>query len=254
MISFAQLLRKSIAVLFGTICHYNRKKKFKQKHWRRYPKIISTPFENLFRLHGQSQFKLCVATENISVENLGGWLSEFQETNYISLKVKVKKKPTKGYLVQKYYRCQHNTRVCRPTKDPQRGFKVDPTARVKNTNCPFQLVIKIDSCNVCSIDLAWEHNHSTDNLEASNFTDLCTEVIEKIKKLYSAGHTPSTARQQYLEDLRVIFKDDMEFHVKKADRSTTPRRRDFRYIYEQFGKETFGGKHDGMFHKLVETV
>jgi hypothetical protein len=46
----------------------------------------------------------------------------------------------------------------------------------------------------------------------------------------------------------------MEFHVKKADRSTTTRRRDFRYIYEQFGKETFGGKHDGMFHKLVETL
>jgi hypothetical protein len=144
---------------------------------------------------GQSQFKLCVATENISVENLDGWLSEFQETNDITLKVKVKKKPTKGYLVQNYYRCQHNTRICSPTKDPQRRLKVDPTARVKNTNCPFQLVIKIDSYNVCSIDLAWEHNHSTDNLEASNFKDLCTEVIEKIKKLYEAGHTPSTARQ-----------------------------------------------------------
>ena len=52
---------------------------------------------------GQSQFKLCVATENISVENLDGWLSEFQETNDITLKVKVKKKPTKGYLVQNYY-------------------------------------------------------------------------------------------------------------------------------------------------------
>ncbi|CAB4009765.1 Hypothetical predicted protein [Paramuricea clavata] len=121
-------------------------------------------------------------------------------------------------------------------------------------NCPFHLVIKIDSCNVCSIDLGWEHNHSTDNLEASNSKDLCTEVIDKIKKLYEAGHTPSTARQQYHEDLRVICKDDMEFHVKKADRSSTLQRRGFRYIYEQFGKETFGGKHDGMFHKLVETM
>ncbi|CAB4007676.1 Hypothetical predicted protein [Paramuricea clavata] len=95
-----------------------------------------------------------------------------------------------------------------------------------------------DSCNSWSIDLAWVHNHSTDNLEAYNFKDLCMEVIEKIKKLYEACHTPSTARQQYLEDL---------WHVKKADRSTMPQRRDFLYIYGQFGKETFGGKHDGMF-------
>ena len=79
---------------------------------------------------------------------------------------------------------------------------------------------------------------------------LCTEVIEKIKKLYEAGHTPATERQQYLEHLRVICKDDMEFHVKKADRSTTPRRRNFRYIDEQFGKETFGGKHDGIWNNI----
>ena len=48
----------------------------------------------------ESKFKLKVTTENFSSENLEGWLAEFQALNSVTLKVKAKKKETKGYSVQ----------------------------------------------------------------------------------------------------------------------------------------------------------
>lgn len=58
----------------------------------------------------ESQFKLKVTTDNFLSNNLEGWLAEFQALNSVTLKVKVKKKETKGYSTQHYYRCQHDTR------------------------------------------------------------------------------------------------------------------------------------------------
>ena len=31
------------------------------------------------------------------------------------------------------------------------------------------MIVKVNHCNVCTIDVNWEHNHATDDLEASNF-------------------------------------------------------------------------------------
>ena len=84
---------------------------------------------------------------------------------------------------------------------------------------------------VCSINIDWKHNHSTENLEASNFKTLSQKSVEKITKLYEAGHTPATARQQYLTELKANCENDIDFHVKKADWSVTPRQRDISYIY-----------------------
>ena len=38
--------------------------------------------------------------------------------------------------------------------------------------------------------------------------------------------TPSTARQQYLKELRATCSDELTYHKKKADRSVTPTKRD----------------------------
>lgn len=182
--------------------------------------------------------------------NLEGWLAEFEAVNSVTLKVKVKKKETKGYSTQHYYRCQHDTRGWSPSKDPQRKLKWNPNARVKNTNCPFQMVVKIDQQNNCVIDIDWEHNHAVRTLESSNFKELTVESIEEIKKLHEAGEIPSTARQIFLKKFRSNWSNDLDFHVKKADRSTVPRRRDFCYIYHQYAKERFGGKNGEMLEKL----
>ena len=150
------------------------------------------------------------------------------------LKLKTAKKPTKGFLIQNYYRCHHNTRNWSPSKDPQRKLKTNPTARVKNTNCPFQMVIKINTDKLGIIDIDWEHNHSISTLETSNYNDMSPECLEKVNRLYEAGHTPCSARHQFMKDLRITYPDDMTFHKKKANRSVTPRRRDFNYLYSKF--------------------
>ena len=96
------------------------------------------------------------------------------------------------------------------------------------------------------IDIEFEHNHSLENLEATNFCDISSDCVDKIYKLYERGHTPSTARQ-YLKEIREACTNDLEFHKKKVDRSVVPRRRDFNYLYTQFGNERFGGRGVMMF-------
>ncbi len=46
-----------------------------------------------------SKFKLNVTTDNVSPDNLEGWLAEFQALNGVTLKIKAKKKETKGYTI-----------------------------------------------------------------------------------------------------------------------------------------------------------
>ena len=79
------------------------------------------------------------------------------------------------------------TRVPVPvTEDSQRELLLNPSARVKNTNCPFQVVIKIDQNGCCVIDIEFEHNHSLETLEAVNFRDISSDCADKTyKKIYS---------------------------------------------------------------------
>lgn len=62
-------------------------------------------------------------------------------------------------------------------------LEINPTARVKNTPCPFQLVTKINMSGVCSKNIDWKHNHLTDNLEASNFKTLSQKSVDNVLKL-----------------------------------------------------------------------
>ena len=57
-----------------------------------------------------------------------------------------------------------------------------------------------------------------------------------------------------MKDLRITCPDDVTFHKKRANRSVTPRRRDFNYLYSKFTKEKFGGHQEGMFVKLAEKL
>ena len=68
-----------------------------------------------------------------------------------------------------------------------------------------------------------------------------TKMDEDIN-FHEDGNTPSMARQVFLKDLQKSCNDEITYHVMKADRSVTPRRRDFNYLYSQFTKEQFGGK------------
>ena len=220
--------------------------------------LASLPDDSFYYLKAISgngeKFKVHFLTEDITKENLEQWISEYEVINSISVKLKTKKAPTSGYVMQNYYRCQHNTRNWSPSKDPQQKLYLNPSARVKNTNCPFQMIVKIDSEGCCSVDIEWEHNHSLETLEASNFRDLSPECTERVLKLFESGHTPATARQQYLKELKESCQDELEFHRKKANRAVMPRKRDFSYLYTQFGKDRYGGQGVMMFERLSERL
>ncbi|KAL9976567.1 hypothetical protein ACROYT_G013887 [Oculina patagonica] len=124
--------------------------------------------------------------KDITKENLEQWIFEHEVINSIS--VKTKKAPTSGYVLQNYYRCQHNTRNWSPIKDPQQKLYLNPSARVKNTNCPFQMIVKIDSEGCCSVDIEWDHNHLLETLESSFFRDLSPQCTEMVLKLFESGH------------------------------------------------------------------
>ncbi|PFX25971.1 p53-induced protein with a death domain [Stylophora pistillata] len=98
-------------------------------------------------------------------------------------------------------------------------------------------IVKADNKGFCSVDKKWEHNHSHENLEAFDFHELSPECTERVLKLFESGHTPATARQQYLKELKESCQDELEFHRKKANRAVMPRRRVFSYLNTQFGKE-----------------
>ena len=76
------------------------------------------------------------------------------------------------------------------SKDPQWKLVLNLSARVKSTNCSFQIVIKIDQNGCCVIDIEFEHSRSLEDLEATNFRDLSSDCVDKIYKLYESGHTP----------------------------------------------------------------
>ena len=234
-------------------CSFKEKENLRRRALERLPDDYEYQVK-AFRPCSKSKFTLCFSSKDVKIDNLEGWLIEFQSINNVTLKVKVKKKATKGYLLQHYYRCQHKTRNWSPRKEPQRKLSLNPTARVKNTNCPFQMIVKVSHCNGCTIDTDWDHNHATDYLEASNFKELSSDCVHKVHSLFEAGESPSTARQKFLRELKSMCKDEIDFHIKKPDCSITPRQRDFRHIYEQYGSQKFGGKNEEMFEKLAEKI
>lgn len=136
----------------------------------------------------------------------------------------------------------------------KKKLHMNPSARVKNTNCPFQMNVKIDTQACCSIEVEWEHNHSVATLEAFNFSSLSQECTEKVLKLFERGYTPSIARQQYLKELKDSCEDELDFHRKKANRAIMPRKRDFSYLYSQFGRDRYGGQGVLMYVRLAERL
>ena len=76
----------------------------------------------------------------------------------------------------------------------------------------------------------------------------------KVKRFYAAGYTAAGARQQFMKELKASCINDVDFHLKKPDRSITTRTRDFHYIYGQYNKEKFVGKNVEMFEALAEKL
>ena len=86
---------------------------------------------NAFCATSKSTFRICVSHTDLKIDNMKGWLIDFQSIINVTVKIEAKGKQTKGYLLQTYYGCQHNTRNWSLSKDPQRKLSLNPTVRIK---------------------------------------------------------------------------------------------------------------------------
>ena len=72
-----------------------------------------------------------------------------------------------------------------------------------------------------------------------------------IEVLFSSGLTRSQVYNEILRNLQRNCKDELNFHLKRADRSKCPRRRDFNSLFINYSHEKFGDRNSAaMFDKL----
>ena len=108
------------------------------------------------------KFKFTLQANIRSAEELGGFIQKYELNNGETLRESKQRKLTdrSQYCVDKYYRCQHNTRVL-STKDVEKVLKNDPSKRLKNTNCPFTMAVRIEKdpsvSRPCKVKVEWSH-------------------------------------------------------------------------------------------------
>ena len=184
--------------------------------------------------------------------------------NYISrndetIKISTNKKcsPASPYVINAYFRCHHDTRYI-PTRDVTKIIELNPCKRFKNNNCEFTMSVKVFKKFLnfpCVIDIEWNHNHPIRALESVSFKSVSEAVSLQVKKYFENGLTPSIAHYEFVSELRRQCDTELEFHLRKADRSLCPRRRDFNALYRNFCDEMFGGKNGSlMFNELEQNL
>ena len=114
-----------------------------------------------------------------------------------------------------------------------------------------------DSVNTfsCNLFIAHCYYHAVNSRKALSFKMLSTEIRIEIEAQFSSGSTPSQACNDFLRSLQSNSEDELNFHLRKADRSKCPRRRYFNSLYIKYCHVEFGGTNGAeMFDKLEERI
>ena len=192
-------------------------------------------------------------------EEINEFITSYMKFTNETLKIELKKKCTEKsiYFERIIYRCHHDTRY-EKTRESKTLLTEKPMKRFRNTYCPFQMSIKVlktcigDSSFKCIILLEHTHNHSIKSLHALSFKCVSIETTSTINSLFASGMTPSQAYTEFIQNFRSSCIDDLDFHLKKADRSNCPRRTDFNALYIKFCEEHFGSRSGVEMFSLLE--
>ena len=77
----------------------------------------------------------------------------------------------------------------------------------------------------------------------------------EIDKVFPSGLTPSQVYNEFLRNLQSNSEDELNFHLKKADRSKCPIRRDFNLLHIKYCYKKFGSRNGAeMFDKIEERI
>ena len=128
------------------------------------------------------QWKATLLFNNIdSFRGVEEFVVKYTETNSETLKLRTKRFGTERsrFVLQAYYRCQHDTRF-EKTRESLNVLKQQPCKRFKNTYYPFQLIIKVRKVPKdnfpCEIIIEHFHKHPIDSLEVTSFKGLSEQV------------------------------------------------------------------------------
>ena len=220
------------------------------------PSEYSLEFVNGTRKSWQCQV-LCKLT---SSEDVREFVDKYLSINNETLKKNNDKKcgEKSPYLMNRFYRCHHDTRYEKTRLSNLSSLK--PNKRFKNTHCPFNMSVKIfkdyqSLIYPCVIYIEHDHNHPVNALQSLSFKSIADSVASSVRQLFERNMTPSMAYYEYLQRLRQEAENELEFHIKKADRSICPRRRDFNSLYKIYCQEEFGGKNgETMFVELEKKI
>ena len=75
------------------------------------------------------------------------------------------------------------------------------------------------------------HKLPINYFEALSFKMLSDEVRKEANSLFLNNLIPSQACNEFLQNLKKDYQDNLNFHLQKLDRSKCPRRRDFNSLY-----------------------
>ena len=180
-------------------------------------------------------------------EEICQFIDRYLSINDETLKINNDKKcgEKSPYSLNRFYRCYHDTRYEKTRVSSLNLQK--PNKHYKSTHWPFNLSVKIvkeipTDEFPCISYIEHAHNHPTKALQSLSFKSIPDLVASSVRQLFDKNMTPSMAYYEYLRQLRTEVSSELEFHMKKADRSFCPWRRDFNSLYKRYCKEEFGGK------------
>ncbi|XP_070839700.1 uncharacterized protein [Chaetodon trifascialis] len=204
-----------------------------------------------FETIGDVNFKAAIKLKLSSEEEATRWLEDFQRSSGYTWR-KSKTYPNAGRYNK--YRVDYR---CRTIK--------------KNTSCPatlFLILKRQPECGerksrsgdphmkeglVLHVNLRNEHNHHVSCAAAMRRRDVSRETVEKLKKLFESGHSPSSALSILKYDLQEEERDNYVYAA--ADRSVCPDLHFcYRLYYKLFRRAYSAAPGEEMFKDLQQTL
>lgn len=155
------------------------------------------------------------------------------------------------------FRCHHNI-----------NFKKQSNRRSKQTHCPAKLRIivrryhkksrakKIDPLIKdwpCIVEIINHHNHPIHCADALQYRPVSDGIRQKLKDLFSKGHSPATSHEALIMDLLLEFPDT--FDEKSNDRYYLPNLNFcFRQYYKYFNSNTGLRDSEQQFNNLIQNI
>ena len=155
------------------------------------------------------------------------------------------------------FRCHHRGNY-HPTMNPLDVKRLKPSKRIKNTNCPFSMIIKLSkSINTIPslVEIEMNHNHPTQALQVLTFRDIDKNVSDSIRTMFEMDYTPARAYKEFLKNVEKLRISDEDYQKVIADRSLVPRKKDFNNMFTEYKQEKFGSKDlSSMFQVLTSST